>query len=55
MLSKLIVLQRRLKLKGAKLVLTGLHPEVREVMSWTRLDRYFEIEQEAEQEAALFA
>lgn len=54
LLSKLIVLQRRLKQKEATLVLSGLPAEAREVLSWTKLDRFFEIEEEAEREAATF-
>ncbi len=46
-LSKLILLQRRLKQKNARLVLTGLGAGVREVLSWTKLDRFFEIDEEA--------
>jgi len=52
MLSKLIVLQRRLKRKNARLVLSGLRAEVREILSWTRLDRFFEINKDEEQRAA---
>jgi len=44
-LSRLIVLQRRLQQKNARLVLFGLRAEVREVLSWTRLDRFFEIKE----------
>ena len=44
MLSKLILLQCRLKRKRkARVVLFGLRAEVREVLKWTKLDRYFEI------------
>ena len=55
MLSKLILLQRRLNLKNARLVLSGLRAEVREVLRWTRLDRYFEIREDGEPEAAACA
>ena len=44
MLSKLIVLQRRLKQKEIRLTLFGLRPEVREVLRWTKLDRFFDPE-----------
>jgi anti-anti-sigma regulatory factor len=36
-----------LKQKNARLVLTGLGAGVREVLSWTKLDRFFEIDEEA--------
>ena len=49
MLSTLILLQRRLK-ENARLVLSGLRAGVREVLSWTRIDRFFEIEVDEEQE-----
>ena len=52
MLSKLVLLQRRLKEKKANLILSGLRAEVREVLSWTRLDRFFEIQEDAEAETA---
>jgi len=52
-LSKLIVLRRRLKRKEGKLVLCGLRPQVREALDWTNLDRLFEIQEEAEQKAAM--
>jgi anti-sigma B factor antagonist len=55
MLSRLILLQRRLKEKNAKLILTGLRAEVREVLSWTRLDRFFEITEDEDQEAVSLA
>ena len=55
MLSKLILLQRRLKLKKARLLLSGLRTEVREILSWTRLDRFFEIYEDEEREAAALA
>ena len=54
-LSKLLLLQRRLKRRQATLVLTGLRHEVREVMNWTRLDRCFEIDEDAEVEMAASA
>jgi len=53
MLSKLILLQRRLKEKEGKLILCGIRGEVREVLSWTKLDQFFEIEKDAEQDNAV--
>jgi len=55
LLSRLIVLKRRLQQKNARLVLSGLRAETREVLSWTRLDRFFEIDAEEEQEAAVIS
>ena len=55
LLSKLILLERRLKQKRARLVLIGLRPEIREVLSWTRLDRYFQINEEPRREAVACA
>ena len=55
MLSNLILLQRRLARKRARLLLSGLRAEVREVLGWTRLDRYFEIYEDEEREAAALA
>ena len=55
MLSKLIQLQRRLKVKNARLVLAGLREEVREILRWTRLDRFFEIKEERGREAVACA
>jgi anti-anti-sigma regulatory factor len=43
MLSKLILLERRLKRRGIRLVLSDLRDEVRRVLRWTKLDRLFEI------------
>ncbi len=51
MLSSLIVLQRRLKQKGGRLVLCGLRSEVRRSLSWTKLDQFFVIKED-EREAA---
>jgi anti-anti-sigma factor len=45
-LSRMILLQRRLRQKKAKLALLGVNPEVREVLSWTKLDRFFELHDE---------
>ena len=53
MLSRLILLQRRLKQKRARLVLSGLRAEARAVSSWTKLDRFFEIKEGEEQETAV--
>ena len=52
-LGTLIVLQRRLNRKNAKLVLSGLCAGVREVLSWTRLDRFFEIQKDEKQKVAV--
>lgn len=46
MLSRLILLQRRLNQKEAHLMLSNLRPEVREVLRWTKLDRIFEIQED---------
>jgi anti-anti-sigma factor len=54
-LSKLIVLQRRLKKKEGLLVLRGIRAEAREVLHWTRLDRFFAIQEDAEQEVVSLA
>lgn len=54
LLSKLILLHRRLKLKKARLVLSGLSDEVREVLRWTRLDRFFEINENEREESVKF-
>ncbi len=54
MLSKLIVLQRRLKQKKGKLILCGIRAEVREVLSWTKLDQFFETKDDAEQDVVTF-
>ena len=53
MLSKLILLQRQLKRKEGKLVLCGIRAEVREVLSWTKLDQFFEIKEDAEEVVAI--
>ena len=47
MLGRLISLQRRLKRRKTRLVLSGLPVEVREIINWVKLDRLFEIEQDA--------
>ncbi len=51
-LSKLILLQSRLKQKRAKLVLSGLRAEVRDVLRWTKLDRFLEIAEDAKPSAS---
>ena len=55
MLSSLILLERKLQQKEGKLILCGVRAEVREVLSWTKLDQVFEIQEGAEGEAATFA
>ncbi|MGA2258153.1 MAG: STAS domain-containing protein [Thermoguttaceae bacterium] len=42
-LGKLLLLQWQMKQKGARLVLSGLRAEVREVLCWTKIDRLFAI------------
>ena len=44
MLSRLILLQGQLKQRQSKLVLSGLRAEVRDVLKWTKIDRFLEIE-----------
>ena len=44
MLGRLLLLQWQMKQKGARLVLSGLRDEVRDVLSWTKLDRFFAIQ-----------
>ena len=55
MLSKLVLLQRRLKLKKGKLILGGIRHELREVLNWTKLDRFFEIHEGTEREFVTLA
>jgi anti-anti-sigma factor len=45
MLSKFIMLYWRLQKKGSKLVLCGLRPAVRDILSRTRLDQFVEIQE----------
>jgi len=45
MLSTLIVLQERVKQRQSKVVLVGLRAEVRDVLRWTKIDRFVEIEE----------
>ena len=52
MLSRLIVLQRRLKQKGGTLILRGLRSEVRRILMWTKLDRLVEIQEDKREESA---
>jgi len=54
-LSKLLVFQRRLKQKGAELALCGVSLAVREVLSLTRLDRLFAIEERESRELVAVA
>ncbi len=42
-LSTLLLLQRNLKRQNARLVLCRLRAEVHKVITWTKLDRFFEI------------
>jgi anti-anti-sigma factor len=51
MLAKLILLQRRMKRKKGKLVLCRMRAEARQVLSWTKLDRLFEVTDDEEREA----
>lgn len=55
MLSKLILLQRQLNQKEGKLILCGLRGEVREVLSWTKLDKFFEIQDDVEGPTCIMA
>ena len=55
LLSKLIVLQKRLKEKQGKLILCGVRTEVHEVLNWTKLDQFFEIQEDAQREVVKFA
>ena len=55
MLSKLIVLERQLKQRGIRLVLFDLRDEVHRVLRWTKLDRFFEINEDAERESVRLA
>ena len=54
MLSELIVLQRRLKRKQGKLVLRAIRVDARRALHWTKLDRFFEIQEDAQQESVMF-
>jgi anti-anti-sigma factor len=44
MLSRLVMLQRKMREHGGQLVLCGLCKVVRDLFAWTKLDRYFEIQ-----------
>jgi anti-sigma B factor antagonist len=55
MLSRLIVLQRRLKQKRGMLILCGLCSEVRRSLRCTKLDCFFEIREDERQEAVALA
>jgi anti-anti-sigma factor len=45
-INKLIVLEKQVRAKGGKLRLCNLRPEVRDLFSYTSLDKMFEIDQE---------
>jgi anti-anti-sigma factor len=45
-INKLIVLEKQVCAKGGKLRLCNLRPEVRDLFSYTSLDKMFEIDQE---------
>lgn len=49
-LGRLLVLQRRMRKSGGDLVLCGLRDEVRQMLSWTKLDRCFAIQAVADRE-----
>jgi anti-anti-sigma regulatory factor len=51
-LSKLIVLQRRMQRAEGQLLISGLRPAIREVLRYTRLDRVLAIK-EADKERAV--
>jgi anti-anti-sigma factor len=53
MLSRLILLQRRMRQRAGKLVLCHVRDEVRRLLAWTKLDRFFDIAIETETEAVL--
>jgi len=55
MLSKLILLHRRLKHKEGRLILCGLCPEVQELLRWTKLNQLFEIKEDDPREVAALA
>lgn len=54
-LGRLIALEQRLRQKEGRLVLCGVRAEARQMLSWTKLDRLFEIQEEVEEEAMAFA
>lgn len=45
-ISKLIILERRVKARGGQLRLTNLRPEVRDLFAYTSLDSVFDIQDE---------
>ncbi len=45
-LNKLILLEKKAKAAGGKLILCSLRPEITEIFSITRLDRLFDIKEE---------
>ncbi len=49
-LGRLLILQRRMRKSGGRLVLGGLREEVRQMFAWTKLDRCFEIQAAAGRE-----
>jgi len=49
MLSRLMLLQRRMKQRSGELVLCRVRDEVRKLLAWTKLDRYFHVQVEAEE------
>ena len=55
LLGKLILLHRQLKYKEGRLILCGLRAEVRKVLSWTKLDRFLEIEEDESQKVTVSA
>ena len=52
-LGRLLVLQRRMRKSGGRLVLSGLREEVRQMFAWTKLERCFEIQAAADRERLL--
>ena len=43
-IGRLLILQRRMRERGGRLILSGLREEVRQMFAWTKLDRCFEIQ-----------
>ena len=54
-LGKLITLDKKVKALGGKLKLSNIRPEIMEVFSLTRLDRFFEIKTDESAALAEFA
>jgi anti-anti-sigma factor len=46
-LGRLLILQRRMRKSGGRLILSGLREEVRQMFAWTKLERCFEIQPSA--------